>query len=489
MAAGSSQDTPPRRRAGVMAHLLALVVLLAPTVCEAQSSAALAGTVRDLSGAPVPGATVSVADAADATDRRVVTMDSGAFELAGLLAGQPLVLVVSAPGFADARVPVSALTAGERRLVDVRLSIAGVTDTVVVTDVETIGRTQSPELGGHLSRDQIERVPVNGRDLIAVAYLVPGAAPARGFYNLAPRLTINGSSSLTTNYSIDGFDNTDLFLGGPKIPVTLGSTADLKVLVNAYSSEYGRTGNGVFSVTTRSGSNRRSGEAFYVVRPGAVMDAANALAPRDSSGEVIDDSFRRHQVGGSTGGALIADRTYYFGDFELTREFQDAVLTSPLSSGLAPTEFRSQTGMAKLDVKWNTRQWSTVRYHASDVTHDGNAGFVGALTLPSAGLVVNYRNQYSSVTHRIVGDVGVTELGVQVGRLGANWRTPDLGPRAVVTDRGRMLATVGGVSDDFDWTESDLQVRDVYTRVMNRHTLKLGGDLLHGGSWCLSRGP
>jgi hypothetical protein len=158
----------------------------------------------------------------------------------------------------------------------------------VVAD-SAIGPTSAPELGGNLVRGQIDRVPVNGRDLIALAHLIPGAAPARGFYNLAPRLTINGSSSLATNYSVDGFDNTDLFLGGPKVPVTIGSTENLKVLVNSYSAEYGRTGNGVCSVTTRSGSNAHTGDVFYTWRPGAALDAPNFFAPRDRAGNVIDD--------------------------------------------------------------------------------------------------------------------------------------------------------------------------------------------------------
>ena len=149
----------------------------------------------------------------------------------------------------------------------------------------------------------------------------------------------------------------------------------------------------------------------------------------------------------------------------MTRERQDAILTSPLAGGLAPTSFDSQTGMGKLDARWTDSQISTLRYHVSDYTHDGDVGFIGGLTLPSAGLQVNYRNQFAAVTHRSAAGSGFNELGVQVGRLRADWRPLDDGPRVVVTDRGATLATIGGVSDNFFWTETDLQVRDVYTRV------------------------
>ncbi len=462
-------------------RLLALtLLLLLPVAARAQSSATLAGVVRDATGGAVPGAVVVLTSPDAGLTRETLSGPGGDFEIPGLLPARTFELAVSAPGFATVRRPVDALTTGERRLVDVRLSPGGVTERIDVAGDTPLTRTTSPELGGHVDREQIERLPVNGRDLVSVAYLVPGAAPARGFYNLAPRLTINGSSSLATNYTVDGFDNTDLFLGGPKVPVTIGSTDDLKVLVNAYSPEYGRTGNGVFSVTTRSGSNRRSGNVLYMGRPGAVLDAPNVFAPRDAAGEVIDDSFRRHQVAGSTGGALVMDRVFYFGDLEVTRERQDAILTSPLAAGLAPTAFNSQTAMGKVDVRWTDAQISTLRYHGSDYTHDGDVGFIGGLTLPSAGLQVNYRNQFVAYTHRSASSSGVNEAGLQVGRLRANWRSLDGGPRVVVTDRGATLATIGAVSDNFAWSETDLQVRDVYTRLLGRHTVKAGGDLLRG---------
>ncbi|MGE3509963.1 MAG: TonB-dependent receptor [Vicinamibacterales bacterium] len=448
----------------------------------------MAGAVRDSLGARVPAARVAITMPDTGTRRETTTTADGTFELPGLPPAMNLELEVSASGFASARIAIERLTSGERRLVVPVLTVATVSVGVSVVADVPLARTTTPELGGHVGRTQIERLPLNGRDLLAVAFLVPGAAPARGFYNLAPRLTINGSSSLSTNYSVDGFDNTDLFLGGPKLPVTVGSADDVKVLVNAYSAEYGRTGNGVFSVTTRSGSNRPTADAFYTARPGAVLDAPNYFAPRDAAGRIIDDSFRRHQVGGGAGGALMRDRLFYFADVEVTREAQDAILTSPLARGLAPTRFHSQTGMGKLDGRWSATQLWTMRYHASNYTHDGDVGFIGGLTLPSAGLQVNYRNQFTSYTQRSIGRAGVNELGIQVGQLRSDWRPLGAGPRVVVTDRGASLATIGGVSDNFLWTETDVQVREVYTRLVGRHTLRVGGDLVRG-AFAIRSGP
>jgi len=472
-------------------RMFALVVTAMGLTAHATAqsgSAAVAGTVRDPSGQSVQGVTIQLEDATTGTTRQVASGVAGEFEFAGLVPSSRVTVRTLVEGFRPSQRTLEPLAAGERRLIDVRLEAAGVTEAVQVSAEAPLVRTSSPELGGSLGREQIERVPVNGRDLIALAYLIPGAAPARGFYNLAPRLTINGASSLVTNYSIDGFDNTDLFLGGPKVPVTMGATDNLKVLVNAYSSEYGRTGNGVFSVTTRSGSSSHEGDLFYAVRPGAALDEPNFFAPVGADGAVIDDSFQRHQVGGTVGGPLMRSRAFYFAEAEVTRERQDAILTSPLSVGLAPTRFNNQTGTGKADVRWNDSHSTTVRYQFSDYTHDGDVGFIGGLTLPSAGLEVNYRNQFGAVTHRTVAGAGVNELGFQFGQLRSDWRSADGGPRVVVTDRGTTLAVIGSVSDDFFWTETDLQVRNVYSRVAGSHTVKAGADVLRG-DFFIDSGP
>lgn len=468
--------------------MLMALNLFAASAAAQSGSAAVAGTVRDSSGKPVPGVTVRLEESESGMVRRSVSGSSGEYEFGGLRPSSPVTVHVALEGFRPSRRPLEPLAAGERRLVDVRLQLAGVSEEVVVTVDSPLGLTSSPELGGNLRREQIEQVPANGRNLISLAYLIPGAAPARGFYNLAPRLTINGASSLVTNYSVDGFDNTDLFLGGPKVPVTIGATENLKVLVNSYSSEYGRTGNGVFSVTTRSGSNAHQGALFYTVRPGAALDEPNFFAPRRPDGSVVDDSFERYQFGGSAGGPIRRDGAFYFADAEITRERQDAILVSPLALGLAPTRFNNQTAMGKVDARWNDTHATTVRYQFSDYTHDGDVGFIGGLTLPSAGLEVNYRNQFGALTHRTTGGAGVNELGVQFGQLRSDWRPAEAGPRVVVTDRGTTLAVLGSVSDNFFWTETDLQVRNVYSRLLVSHTLKVGADLLRG-DFFIDSGP
>lgn len=466
-----------------------VVLLVAPWRLSAQSgSAAIAGSVRDSTGAPLVGVTVTAEDSATGIRRAAVTGSSGGFEIGGFPPATRVIVSVLVEGFRPVEHRLEPLASGDRRLLDLRLEPAGLEQTVVVTVDHPLGRASTPELGGSIGREQIDRLPVNGRDLLALAYLVPGAAPARGFFNLAPKLTINGASSLSTNYSIDGFDNTDLFLGGPKLPVSLAASDSVKVMVNAYSAEYGRTGNGVFLVTTRSGANSHRGDVVYVVRPGAALDSPNFFAPVDDAGAAIDDSFVRHQVGATAGGPLASGRFFYFADTELTRERQDAILISPLAAGLAPTRFDNRLGLGKIDARWNNGQTTTFRYQASDSIHDRDVGFIGGLTLPSAGLKVHNRNYFVSALHRGAAASVVYEAGAQIGRLRANWQPLDEGPRVIVTDRGAAVAVLGGVSDPFFWTETDVQIRGVSTWTAGPHTLKAGGDVLRG-SFLIDSGP
>jgi len=173
-----------------------------PAEARQSGSAAIVGTVRDGSGKVLAGARVVLQTPDTGAVRQSESGDAGEYEFGGLVPASRFTLEASFEGFRPLHRAIEAVAAGERRLVDIQLQLAGVNEAVEVTADTSLGRTSSPELGGTLAREQIDRVPVNGRDLVALAYLIPGAAPARGFYNLAPRLTINGASSLVTNYSV-----------------------------------------------------------------------------------------------------------------------------------------------------------------------------------------------------------------------------------------------------------------------------------------------
>src|SRR5262249_51393139 len=112
--------------------------------------------------------------------------------------------------------------------------------------------TVNAEVSSTLRETEIESLPVEGRDLTRSLYRLPNVAQATGFFPEAPNVRINGANSLYTNYMLDGLDNNENFLGGQKFAVPTGFSQDVTVLTSTYSAEFGRTGNGIINVTTRS---------------------------------------------------------------------------------------------------------------------------------------------------------------------------------------------------------------------------------------------
>ena len=143
------------------------------------------------------------------------------------------------------------------------------------------------EVAFDLKQREIEELPIEGRDITRVLFRLPNVSQATGFYPEAPNVAINGANSLFTSYLIDGMDNNERFLGGQKFAIPVGFTRNITVLTNNYSAEYGQTANGIVNITTRSGSNEFGGEAFFITRPGPVIDGQSDFALRELAGNAV----------------------------------------------------------------------------------------------------------------------------------------------------------------------------------------------------------
>ena len=150
----------------------------------------------------------------------------------------------------------------------------------------------------------------------------------------------------------------------------VGFTQQVTVLTSNYSTEFGRTGNGIFNLTSRSGGNQLRGEVFYLTRPGPSIDASSPFPQRDLSGNEVQDGFQRNQGGFVLGGPLVRDKTFFLVDAEYTRDRKDNLLSSP-ELGVAETvrghnDFLYLSG--KVDQRWNDRWTSSVRLNVGRVT-------------------------------------------------------------------------------------------------------------------------
>ncbi|MEM9056026.1 MAG: TonB-dependent receptor [Pseudomonadota bacterium] len=373
------------------------------------------------------------------------------------------------------------LRSDEARAVDVRAA-----ETVIVT-----ARRQSlainaldAEVSASLDGTELAALPVEARDLTRALIRLPNVVPSTGFFPEAPPVSINGANGLFAQYLIDGLDNNENFLGGPRFPISTGFASDVTVLASSYSVEYGRTGNGVVNVTSRSGSNDWVGEGFYLVRPGASVDASSPFASRDLSGNAVRDGFRRDQLGFSLGGPIVRDRTFFYANIEATNDQKDNLLSSPALgvSGTVPGENDTLLASLKIDHKLTDRWWLSLRVNAgsSDIERQGG-GLDGGVTFPSAGSV-QQRDSLTTAFSAIY-DTGTFTAETRVLAAGFDWDyarplANDDSQVVVESPDGLTAAVLGHPGFAFDESEDTLQLRQSFTWLTGAHAIKVGADLM-----------
>jgi hypothetical protein len=320
---------------------LGVVVFLAALSCgqttRGQATGSFLGTVTDKSGSPISGATVSVTSQATGVTRDSVTDDAGHY-IINLLPVSIYTVKVEYTGFQAAESKDVKLQVDEQRELDFGLTPSSVTTSVEVVASEVAVETSSPALGQVITSQQVAQLPLNGRDFVQLASLTPGTTQetnpnsfftsgassevaARGSFSLS----VGGSRANSTDWLLDGVDNNELTSGGIGILSSIDSIQEFKVLTYNYSAEYGtRAGPTVF-VTTKSGTNNFHGSLFEFLR-NTDLDAKSFFA---SSTE----KFNLNQFGGTVGGPIRKNKTFFFVDGEQKYQRHGNTFT-----GLVPTE-------------------------------------------------------------------------------------------------------------------------------------------------------
>lgn len=460
-----------------VAFVLFATALFAPMVATAQV-ASLTASVREADGAPSAGKEVELSNDATGYRSSASTNARGQVNFPAIPAADGYSLLVDGQAMSTA----IRLRANEARTISLALPIA----TVVITakrEAIALNRTDA-EVSAGLSARELSALPVEARDLSRALLRLPNVAPSTGFYPEAPQVSINGANGLFAQYLIDGLDNNENFLGGPKFPLSTGFIQDVRVLSSSYSAEYGRTGNGVVNVTTRSGSNRWTGEAFYLTRPGASVDSASPYAQRDLSGNAVKDGFSRDQYGFSLGGPIIEDRTFFFANAEYTKDVKDNLLSSP-ALGVNDTVRGENTSLllsGKLDHRLNDDWRIALRAQYADLAIERQGGGLdGGVTFPSAGSVQDRKTTLAALT--AVYDVGsfTSETSLSYSRFVWNYGRALLaaGPQVAVNGPdGLPIAVLGDPGYVFNERESSAQLRQKFTLTHDNHVFKLGADLL-----------
>ncbi|MEL7532790.1 MAG: TonB-dependent receptor, partial [Bacteroidota bacterium] len=344
--------------------------------------------------------------------------------------------------------------------------------------------TVNSEVSATLSQREVQALPIEGRDITRALYRLPNVTQATGFYPEAPNVAINSTNGLFTNYMIDGMDNNERFLGGQKFRIPVGFTKDITVLTNNYSVEFGNSGSGIINITSRSGSNDFTGEAFFITRPGPVIDGASPYAQRDLSGNQVKDGYQRYQSGFAFGGALVPNKTFYYVNAEQIVDLKDNLLNVP-QLGINETVRgvnRFTLLSAKLDHNWSNRFRSSVRVNGGLVNIQRQGGGLdGGATFPSAANSQD-RNSFLLANKNIyVGANFSSETNIQYSSFRWNYgrAANPTSPRVVVQDPSEAtVAILGHPGYIFDSHENTLQLQQKFIFNLGKHTLKTGIDII-----------
>src|SRR5579862_3980061 len=316
--------------------------LLFSSLLYGQANGSLSGTVSDKAGAVVPGATVRAVAQETGLSRETKTDDSGHY-LIPLLPVANYTLRVESPGFQATEQHDIRLQVDEHREVDFSMAPASVTSTVEVSATEVAVETANPTLGQVITSQQVADLPLNGRNFVQLATLTPGTTASTSpvsFFNSSPSseaatrgsfsLSVGGSREQSTDWLLDGNDNNQLDEGGIAIFSSIDDIQEFKVLTYNYSAEYGERAGPTVLVTTKSGSNQLHGSVFEYFR-NTSLDASNYFAH-------TQEKFNLNQFGGSLGGPIQKDKTFFFFDYQakMQREgipFQGLVPTAAMMAG------------------------------------------------------------------------------------------------------------------------------------------------------------
>ena len=460
---------------------LLLLLIVFPAVVFAQASgAALSGRVADVSGAALPGVSVTATNNATGFNRTVTTSSDGGFRFPNLPVGTYTV-VADLSGFASVTARNVELNVATERQMDFTLKQATVKEQITVTADAPLIET-SPSVGTVVNQRELENLPLNGRQFANLASLAPGTSLAVNSDPTKPGqlvVALNGGTGRNVNYLIDGGDNTDDTIGGALQNFNLEAVEEFKIQTMQYKAEYGRSSGGVLTVVTKTGTNDFAGSVYGFFRDKSLNEETKS----EKLAGIGKQDYKRQQYGASLGGPIVKDIAHFFVTYEkLNRDTNYGVSTGGIYPNLdgqvVPTPFRDQLATAKTTVNLTPAQFLQVRYG-----YQKNTDVYGASTLPPPSALGTTANKYSSILAGHTWTIGGSKLNEFVyqytkfdNTISANSNDPNLSfPNGTII--GQNPNTPQSThqkkhqfKDDFSWTS---------TIGKSRHDFKAGANYIH----------
>jgi hypothetical protein len=451
------------------------------------------GIVRDSTLGVLPGATLVLTNVETGVVRTSGTNATGRYRIPAVPAGT-YKLEVSLDGFTTVQRAGLALEVGQVLTVDVTLPPAGVSQEVTVTAAAPVierGRTQT---GAVVSRTEIENLPSNGRDFLSFSTVVAGVT-GQQMSGQGSGISFNGQRARSNNISLDGVDANGALNGNTRQTISQEAVREFQVVTSQFAPEYGRASGGLVNIVSRSGTNDFRGNAFLYVRDES-MDARNAFV------EEGKPQFERQNYGGTFGGPMTKNRTFFFGAVERMQRDESGVISisdtavaainavlaarpipgssvTSISNGVYPVTRRDTLASLKLDHSLSSNNTLTFRY-TYGTSRDENAGGVGigGLVAESGGGGQDGTDQSFLATWTSVMTpslLGEARLQVAPREL-TQYANDAIGPRVTISG----VATWGR-NTNFPVILDETTTQGSYTLSWDRgsHFFKAGGDIAH----------
>jgi Carboxypeptidase regulatory-like domain/TonB dependent receptor len=455
---------------------------------QVTASASLQGTIADKTGAVIAKADVTITNKETGATRSAKTNDAGEYRFDVLPAGI-YNIKATATGFANAEAKDVEVLIGRTATQNVALKPGTVSETVEVTATAPLVDQTKTDVSTNITPNQIQELPMIGRDIADLAYLAPGVKAADSYDPTKNRysiLSVNGDGGRNVNVTVNGVDNKDNTVGGPVMQLPAEAVQEFQVSTQRFSAVNGRSSGAAINVITKSGSNAYHGSAFAFFRE-QTFNADQKVANGDGTTSPSNPPYSRQWFGGSVGGPIKKDKLFGFFAMERQREH-----TSIAESGQALSELRLVTNLGaqpaaiiptpffenrlngRLDWTINVKHsaYLSVSTQANNSLNDQSNGL---FDLTEGNFTVNHLQVANLTVNSTLSPTLINQatLGFQYWNnlIDSNTRTP-----LFTFPTGIQFGTNTNVPQNS--IQRKYQFKDDVSKTMGKHTFKTGVDYI-----------
>src|SRR3984957_12867513 len=452
------------------------------------------GRVTDLQGARIVSARVSVTNRARGTPRETLTNAEGLYVFPALEVGT-YDLKVESPSFAVTETHNIILEAGKTQTIDISLHPASANTVINVSGVnDTVNLSQSM-IQGQITSKTIESIPLNGRNFLELAYLVPGNRPAPTFDPTKTNpleVSSAGGFGRGGNITVDGGDNNDEVVGGTLSNFPADSIQEFQIATGRFTSEVGRSGNSIINIVTKGGANQYHGSLFDYERNRHLQGL-----PATFDRALPAPAFDRQQFGGSVGGPIIQDKAWWlasadYGDQNAAiqtgeRQYGANPSEDVILNTFAPAPLRDALVSTRVDYQLDPTNTLMARDSFERSTDTNQASAASVTPLSTATERQNSLNRFNS----LVAGWTKTFSSTQVNNVIFHFDTflnliPEFPNSSPTTNPAGLTPTneliFPDIADGVNFNVPQAthlnryQVGDTFTWALGKHTLHLGGE-------------